>query len=156
MIVILSIIKSLYNLLILRLSFPKEYTGKIIRMDDRLEFKIFRHMRLSATTPRKKGAILIVRFKFEKFSHQINKLLSVTPILLIAGFPGFKDKLWMIDEKSGFWQGIYLWENKEAIEEYKHSFVLGIMNKRAKSDTISYRIVNDISLDEFIKCKMLR
>jgi len=113
-------------------------------------------MRLSATTLHKKGAILIVRFKFEKFSHQINKLLSNIPILLIAGFPGFKDKLWMIDEKSGFWQGIYLWENKEAIEEYKHSFALRIMNKRAKSDTISYKIVNDINLDEFIKCKILR
>jgi len=155
-IVILSIIKSLYNLLILRLSFPKEYNDKIIQMDDGLNFRIFRHMRLSATTLHKKGAILIVRFKFEKFSHQINKLLSNIPILLIAGFPGFKDKLWMIDEKSGFWQGIYLWENKEAIEEYKHSFALRIMNKRAKSDTISYKIVNDINLDEFIKCKILR
>ncbi|MGB2862327.1 MAG: YdhR family protein [Sedimentisphaerales bacterium] len=155
MIVILSIIKSLYNLLILRLSFPKEYNDKIIQMDDGLNFRIFRHMKLSAPTLQKKGSILIVRFKFKKFSHQINKRLSNIPILLIAGFPGFKDKLWVIDEKSGFWQGIYLWENKEAIEEYKHSFVLRIMNKRTKSDTISFKIVNDINLDEFIKCKIL-
>ncbi len=155
MIVILSIIKSLYNLLILRLSFPKEYNDKIIRTDDGLNFRIFRHMRLSVPGPHKKGAILIVRFKFKKFSHQINKRLSNIPILLIGGFPGFKDKLWMIDEKSGFWQGIYLWENKEAIEEYKHSFVFSIMNKRAKSDTISFETVDDINLDEFIKVRVL-
>lgn len=112
-------------------------------------------MRLSAPASHNKGAILIVRFKFNKFSHQINKRLSNIPILLIAGFGGFKEKLWMIDEQSGFWQGIYLWENKEAIEEYKDSFVLKIMNKRAKPDTISYKIINNTNLDEFIKSKIL-
>ncbi|MFX0138584.1 MAG: hypothetical protein ACFFDN_33380, partial [Candidatus Hodarchaeota archaeon] len=119
MTILLSTIKSIINLITLKLKFPKKYYDKNIRMEDGLEFKIFRHMSLRPKHQTSNGSILIVRFKFKKLSHKSNIRMSRIPILLIAGFPGFRDKLWMIDWKTDYWQGIYQWEDVEAIEKYK-------------------------------------
>ena len=154
MIIILSTIKSIYNLVTLKLIFTKEYNNKIVRMDDGLEFKIFRHMHIKSNDQNKIGSILIVRFKFKKYGHNINIKLSRIPILMIAGFPGFRDKIWMIDWEKGYWQGIYQWKDVDAIEKYKKSFVLGIMNKRSIRDTILYNIVPDMSIDDYIKSRI--
>lgn len=120
-------------------------------MDDGLEFKIFRHMHLESKDQSEIGSIFIVRFKFKKFSHNTNVRMSRIPILLIAGFPGFRDKLWMIDWKTDYWQGIYQWKDVETIENYKKSFVLGIMNKRSINATISYHVINDKNIDDYIQ-----
>jgi hypothetical protein len=81
--------------------------------------------------------------------------LSWIPILLIAGFPGFRDKLWMIDWKTDYWQGIYYWESVDAIEKYKKSFVLGIMNKRADDHSISYEIIKNRNINDYLQSILL-
>ena len=155
MTVLSSLFKSIYSLLTAKLRFLSNYNNKIVRMDDETEFKIFRHMRLKSNSQAETGSIFIVRFQFKKFSHNTNIRLSRIPILLIAGFPGFRDKLWMIDWKTGYWQGIYQWDNVKAIEKYKKSFVLGMMNKRAIDNSISYEIIKDGNIDDYLKSRML-
>jgi hypothetical protein len=97
MTVLISIIRSMFYLFFLRLSFPKTYIEQEIKMEDGLKFKIFRHMNLKVKNESSNKSIFIVRFKFKKFNHKANIRLSRIPIMLIAGFPGFRDKLWMID-----------------------------------------------------------
>ena len=150
-----SIIRAIFYLIISKLQFPPNYNNKIVRADDGKEFKIFRHMHLKSSSQPEAGSIFIVRFRFKKFSHNTNIRLSRIPILLIAGFPGFRDKLWMIDWKTGYWQGLYQWENVEAIENYKKSFVLGIMNKRAIDNSISYEIIKEKNIDDYLQSRML-
>jgi len=150
-----SIIRAIYYLIISKLHFPSTHTNKIVRTDDGKEFKIFRHMHLKSSNQSENGSIFIVRFKFKKFSHNSNIRLSRIPILLIAGFPGFRDKLWMIDWKTDYWQGLYQWENVETIEEYKKSFVLGMMNKRAIDKSISYEIIKDKKIDDYLQSRIL-
>ena len=150
-----SIIRAIYYLFISKLHFPSNYNNQIVRMDEGKEFKIFRHMHLKSSSQLENASIFIVRFKFKKFSHNTNIILSRIPILLIAGFPGFRDKLWTIDWKTGYWQGIYQWENVEAIENYKKSFVLGMMNKRAIDHTISYEIIKEKNIDDYLQSRML-
>jgi hypothetical protein len=72
-------------------------------------------------------------------------------MLLITGFPGFQAKMYAIDKDNGYWQGIYQWESEGALEEYKKSFVLRMMNKRAVTGTVSYSQRSGKSLDEFIE-----
>ena len=156
MTVLSSISRAIYYLITSKLQFPSTYTNKIVRTDDGKEFKIFRHMHLKSSNQSVTGSIFIVRFQFKKFSHNTNIRLSRIPILLIAGFPGFRDKLWMIDWKTDYWQGLYQWENVEAIEEYKKSFVLGIMNKRAIDKSMSYEIIKDVSFDDYIQNRILK
>ena len=75
---------------------------------------------------------------------------------MIAGFPGFSDKLWMIDRETGYWQGIYQFDDTETIELYKRSFVLGIMNKRAIEDTVVYQVFSDEHLDDIVSDKLVK
>jgi len=154
MTVLSSIIRAIYYLFISKLHFPSNYNNQILHVDDGTEFRIFRHMHLKSSSQSETGSIFIVRFQFKKFSHNTNIILSRIPILLIAGFPGFRDKLWMIDWKTDYWQGIYQWENSEAIEKYKKSFVLGMMNKRAIDNSISYEIIKDGSIDDYLQNRM--
>jgi len=154
-IVLSSIIRAIYYLLTAKLKFPSNYNNKVVRAEDGKEFTIFRHMCLKPRSRATEGSIFIVRFKFKKFSHSTNLRLSRIPILLIAGFPGFRDKLWMIDWETDCWQGIYQWENVEAIENYKKSFVLGMMNKRAIDNSISYNIIKDKNIDDYLNSKLI-
>ncbi|MEJ2103663.1 MAG: hypothetical protein P8X47_03685 [Ignavibacteriaceae bacterium] len=150
-----SIIRAIFYLFISKLHFPSNYNNQIVRMDNGKEFGIFRHMHLKSGHQPEVGSIFIVRFKFKKFSHGTNIRLSRIPILLIAGFPGFRDKLWMIDWKTDYWQGLYQWENVETIEEYKKSFVLRMMNRRAIAKSISYEIIKDRNIDDYLKSRLI-
>ena len=153
--VLFSIVRSIANLIFFRLHFPDKYLSKTVQMNDGLEFKIFRHLKLSTKNNSETGSIFIVRFKFRKFSHKANIRLSRVPIFMIAGFPGFSDKLWMIDWDSGYWQGIYQWKNDDTIKKYKKSFVLGLMNKRAERNTLSYQIIPDQNIDDYLQNRII-
>ncbi|OHD11644.1 MAG: hypothetical protein A2086_17175 [Spirochaetes bacterium GWD1_27_9] len=151
MTIICSIIRTIFYLITINLRFSKKYYGKTVLMDDGLKFKIFRHIKLESKKNIPTGSIFIVRFKFKKFSHKTNMITSIIPIPSIAGFPNFRDKIWMIDWETGYWQGLYQWDNTSAIEKYKKSFVLGIMNKRSIKSSLSYKIIPDVNFEEYLK-----
>ena len=150
MTVLVSIIRSIFYILFQRLSYPKTYLDEEIIMEDGLKFKIFRHMSLKVKNESDKKSIFIVRFKFKKFSHKANIRLSRIPIMLIAGFPGFRDKLWMIDYETDYWQGLYQWETEESIKKYQNSFVLGLMNKRSDDSTLEYKIIPKKDIRQYL------
>ncbi len=152
-VILSSFVKTFYFFLLWRIHFPKEYVGKKVVMYDGQKFTIFRHVTLNSGSSylKKSMAVFRVRFKFAKLSHKANKLASLIPIPLIIGFPGFKDKVWMINEDTGFWQGVYQWESEDAVERYIKSFVLGVMNKRSVPNSISYEIIPNTNLSEYMK-----
>ncbi len=153
--VLLSLFKSLVSLITFRLRFPHDFKDKTIRMEDGLQFKIFRQMQLKTKNHVTPGTILVVRFRFKKYSHERNMRLSRIPILLIAGFPGFRYKMWMIDWETGFWQGVYEFEDSVAIEKYRKSFVLGLMNRRAADNTVTYHIIPDTNIDDYVRSRII-
>ena len=140
----------MFYIFFLRLRFPKTYIEQEIEMEDGLRFKIFRHMNLKVKYESSNKSIFLVRFKFKKFSHKANIRLSRIPIMLIAGFPGFRDKLWMIDYETDYWQGLYQWETEESIKKYQKSFVLGLMNKRSDDSTLEYKIILKKDIREYL------
>lgn len=149
--ILTDILKSLLNFLYGKLQFPNFLNGKTVTMDDGISFKIFRFMKLKKDESQKEKSVYIVRFKFSRYSHKKNIKLSRIPMFMIAGFQGFRKKVWMINYENNFWQGAYEWENVDAINNYRKSTVLGIMNKRAISDSISEIIIQNKSLDEYLK-----
>lgn len=132
-----------------RVHFPKEHVGKVLEMDDGMRFIVFRHAHLRGPVL-KSPAIFIARFRFARFNHKTNRRLSLMPIPLIAGFPGFADKLWMVNLETGFWQGVYQFESVEAVEAYQRSFVLGLMNRRAEQGSLNTSILPSTSLQAFL------
>lgn len=132
-----------------RLQFRRRYVGKELVMKDGRRFRVFRHLSFRSNSG-VEPAVLVVRFRFARLSQRVNRLLSLVPIPLIGGFPGFRDKLWMVDEETGDWQGVYEWESAQAVELYSRSFVLGVMNRRADPESITYTVIPETRLANYL------
>jgi len=72
------------------------------------------------------------------------------PMLLITGYPGFDIKMYGVNITNGYWQGMYQWQTKQALEEYKKSFVFRVMNKRAIKSTLGSIEIDNQNLIHFV------
>jgi len=142
---------SVFRLITGKLRLSDLFIGEIIEMADNSNFQIFRHITDRKVTYTSKFTVFIVSFKFSHLSHKANKIASIVPMLLITGFPGFVKKIYAVNPKNGYWQGMYQWESLEYLEEYKKSLVFKVMNKRAIPTTIRSIQFENKSLDSFIE-----
>jgi hypothetical protein len=137
------LIISLAELLCGRLRFPGNYLNSEIQGNDGKTFRIFRDIRKNPIGEESGNCVFVVRFRFAHLSQCSNRLASVIPMLIIAGFPGFMQKIYAEDAESGFWQGMYQWRSQNDLEAYQKSFIFHMMNKRAVSGSLtSFRFCN--------------
>ncbi|MEJ2614726.1 MAG: hypothetical protein P8Z35_07195 [Ignavibacteriaceae bacterium] len=145
---VVCLIISIGRLLFGRLRLTKNYLNKIIQMDNENRFVVFRHISTYPLNQSDGDCVFIVSFKFAHLSHKANKLTSIIPMLMIAGFPGFIAKIYAVNFENGYWQGMYQWKSFEYLEAYKKSFVFKMMNKRAIQETIkSVEMINQNLID---------
>jgi len=139
----LSLLKTLSYALTGRLHFPRKRIGEVITMEDEQDFVIFRQVIVdpSQDQPEEPGATFRVRFHVAHMSARQNKLFSLLPIPFFAGLPGFRSKLWMLNEASGDFQGIYEWDSVEHAKNYANSFAMKFMTMRSARGSISYEII---------------
>jgi len=137
-----------------QLKLPKLYLENTLKMDDGQEYTIFRHITAHPLRETEAATTFIVRFKFARLSHNANRIASIIPMLLITGFPGFQTKIYTVNKKNGYWQGMYQWKTQKHLEDYLNSFVYKMMNKRAIQETIKSFQSENKSLDAFIKEKV--
>jgi len=128
---------SIIRLLTGKLKYSKQYIGDSINIEKNDKFTIFRHITISPLQKSISTVVFIVSFKFARLTHKSNKIASKIPMLLITGFPGFTTKMYAVNKKNGYWQGMYQWKSRKSLEEYKESFVFKMMNKRAITKTIA-------------------
>ena len=134
------IARTLLFLLQGRIHFDKDIIGKVVHEDD--DYIIFRRVILDPRRgqPKSPGAIFRVTFTFARMSISTNKKLSLIPIPLIIGQPGFRSKTWMIGKKTGTFQGLYEWDTVESAENYWNSFQMKLMKRRSIQETLNYEI----------------
>ena len=145
---------SILRLMVGRLRLSKTYAGQTTKAEDGQEYTVFRHIRIHPDQEVASPVTFLVRFKFSRLSHKANKIASVIPMLLITGYPGFHIKMYGVNSANGYWQGMYQWESKQALDKYKESFVFRMMNKRAiKSSISSFELYNQPLLSYFEKHK---
>lgn len=131
------------RLLLGKLRFSRKYLGANVRSADGKTFRVFRNIKIQKEKQSPDICVFVVSFKFARLSHSANKIASIIPMLMIAGFPGFIQKMYAVNEENGYWQGMYEWRSKQYLEAYKKSFVFRMMNKRAKTGTVkSYELKN--------------
>lgn len=119
-----------------RLRISREFVGCDTIPEDGQVFTIFRQITNLNVEYSDSRITFVVRFKFAHLSHKANKLASIIPMLLIAGFPGFVQKCYAVNKENGYWQGMYEWESEKHLDAYKQSFVFRMMNKRAIKETV--------------------
>jgi len=135
-----------------RAHFPEKHIGQILTMEDGKKFAVFRRLMISDKTDlANDNAVFKVRFQFKSLGPSINKCLSMIPVPFLIGMKGFREKYWTFDENSGFFQGIYQWESKEFAEKYPNSLIFKLMTKRSVPRTLSYEIMHDTDLSEYIE-----
>jgi hypothetical protein len=144
------LIISLAELLCGRLRFPGNYLNSEIQGNDGKTFRIFRDIRKNPIGEESGNCVFVVRFRFAHLSQCTNRLASVIPMLIIAGFPGFMEKIYAVNPDNGYWQGMYQWKSAKHLEAYKKSFVYKMMNKRAIKGSIESVEFSNKSLNMLI------
>ena len=154
---VVCLVIALLKMLVGRFKFSRLYKGNVIQMEDGIVFKIFRDITLIRNKTIldpitvNDSCVFIVRFKFSKLSHRANKIVSVIPMLIIAGSPGFEQKIYAVNPDNGYWQGMYQWQSLAHLEDYKRSFIYRMMNRRAVPESIKTMQWKNQTLDNFIR-----
>ncbi len=82
-----------------------------------------------------------MRFKLARMSTQLNRLFSLLPIPFFIGLPGFRAKLWTVNEETGENQGVYQWDSLKQAEAYANSFAMRFMSRRSLPGSVSHQIL---------------
>jgi hypothetical protein len=131
--------------------FPEEYVGDVLTMEDGQKFTVFRRLKVDGNVDKHDDlAVFKVRFKFKNLSTGANKRLSIIPAPFLMGMTGFREKNWTINEKTNDFQGIYQWTSREMAERYPDTFIFKLMTKRAAPGTVSYEIIPNTDLSEYL------
>jgi len=150
-----SVAVSIWRLLTGRISFPRNRVGQGVTMEDGDAQTVFREVRVasSKSVPVESMTILKVRFKFARYSAAANRRLSLIPIPIIAGMPGFRQKIWSFSGESGFSQGIYQFELMSQAEEYRNSPVMSVLEKRSVKGSTSHELFPGILIDDYLESR---
>jgi hypothetical protein len=119
-----------------RLRLSGQYLHRTLGTGNGSVFRVFRNLVSFPECTAPDPVVFIVQFKFSRLSHRANRLASVIPMLLIAGFPGFHHKIYAVNPENGYWTGMYQWVSEKQLERYKRSFVFAMMKKRALPDSL--------------------
>jgi hypothetical protein len=143
------------RLLTRRLRFDNRYVGRVFVMKDGQRFRAFRHLSQDTSKARAQTspAVFVARLEFARFSQGLNRLLSWVPVPLIGGCPGFRHKLWMVNEETGCWQGVYEWESAEAVESYRRSLVFRTMKRRATPGSVACTVIPQTRMVDYLNSR---
>ena len=145
---VICLIIAVIRLLTGKLRLSNDYINNIVKMEGGKKFIIFRHITTFPMNHVDGECVFIVSFKFAHLSHKANKLTSIIPMLMIAGFRGFVAKMYAVNPDNGYWQGMYQWKSIGHLNDYKKSLVFRMMNKRAIRETIkSVEMINQNLID---------
>jgi hypothetical protein len=138
----ISFFRTIYLAVAGRVHFPGERIGETIEEGKGHNFKIFRQVIIDPANSQSAvpGAVFHVHFRITSMTPGQNKVFSLMPIPFIIGLPGFRSKLWIVDEATGDCQGIYQWDSIAQAEKYAASVAMRFMLGRAVKGSVWYRI----------------
>jgi hypothetical protein len=138
-------IKALTNIVTFKTRFKRNDIGKTVQMHDGYKFTVFRHA-IKNSKPATNPVVLCVRLHFTEKSTKPSM-----PMLSVLGFPGFREKYWMINHWNEDFQALYEWDTKEDAEEYVNSFAMNYLKKKSVPRSIHYEIIPGIGLADHMR-----
>jgi len=117
--------KSVGLLLQGRTRFPRQRIGETINLDDGRQYKIFREIVITPSPQQPPEPQGVFRVWFIARTSPANTIrLSRFMLLGFLGLPGFRSKLWLFDETTGEFGGIYQWDTVQAADNYARSYAM--------------------------------
>ncbi len=121
---------------------PQDFVGRTFTNPDGQRFVIFKQTILTpAGRPDEPAeAIFRVRFRVERLYKNWAGWLMALKSPMFVGFPGFRSKLWMVDEAACDYQGVYEWTSLADARAYATSESMALMKQLAIPGGVSYEI----------------
>ena len=119
------ILKSIILLLGQRAKFPRDRVGKTILREDGQQFTIFREVRMKTkmNQPEIPGGVFRVWFSTRAAPENTVRLSYLT-LFGFLGMSGFRSKLWLRNENTGEFGGIYEWDTVQDADSYDKSYAM--------------------------------
>jgi hypothetical protein len=124
-----------------RMHAPKSRIGKTFTNPDGQQFVIFKETVLDPLPggTRRPEAIFRVCFRVKRFSFWQRLLISFKSPLFVA-LPGFRSKLWMKNDATCSYQGVYEWDTLADAQAYVDSESMKVMRWLAVPGCIDWEI----------------
>jgi hypothetical protein len=136
-----------------KLEQPRDRIGERLRFEDGTTSTVFREtvLREAAHEP----ALLVVQFRLRLLGrsplpHRLFRAESIANTPLFAGFPGFRSKLWLRDDSTGVYRGIYEWDGADQAAFYADT-LRTLLRLVSVPGTVRYRVVAGIRRDDFLR-----
>jgi hypothetical protein len=137
-----------------RLGQPNDLVDSHIGFADGSVSRIYREtsMRGISTTPH---VMLAVRFRLRcigssRLGHALFRFESLFNTLLFAAHLGFHSKLWLTDRTTGYYRGIYEWEDSESALDYAETLRI-VLAPWVQRGSFAYRIMIGVSRPDFLE-----
>ena len=137
-----------------RLAQPNDLVNSKIEFADGSVSRIYRETTLRGpeTTPQ---VMLAVRFRlrfigWSRLGHALFRFESLFNTLLFAAHRGFHSKLWLTDRTTGYYRGIYEWEDSESALEYAETLRI-VLAPWVQRGSFAYRIMIGVSRPDFLE-----
>jgi hypothetical protein len=136
-----------------KLEWPRDRVGERLRFEDGTTSTVFRETVLSEVT--REPALLVVQFRLHLLGrrplpHKLFRAESIANTPLFAGFPGFRSKLWLCDDATGLYRGIYEWDGADRAASYAET-LSALLRLVSVPGTVRYRLVAGIRRDDFLR-----
>jgi hypothetical protein len=137
-----------------RLARPSDHLGMTLGFRDETTSRVFREtVVVGASTA--DPVLLVIAFRLgflddvellhAGFRHEC---LIHTP--LFAGFPGFRSKLWLGDDGTRIYRGVYQWEGATDAEAYAERMV-GLLAPFSNRGTARYHVAPGLTRAEYLR-----
>jgi hypothetical protein len=135
-----------------QLAWPGTRVGTWLRFDDGTTSRVFRETVLEAPTP--EPALLVVQFRLRllghaRLAHRLFRAESIANTPLFAGFPGFRSKLWMCDDETGTYRGIYEWAGADRATAYAET-LSRLLALVSEPGSVKHQVVRGVRQDDYL------
>jgi hypothetical protein len=134
-----------------RVHLPTEQVGRRLRFADGTSARIYRET-VAGRGATENPCVLVVEFRLRAVrgrAHAAFRWESLLNTPLLVGFPGFVSKLWLANDESGRYRGVYEWDGPQRAGHYARALwrVLALVSVRG---SIHYMILPGLRRDEFL------
>jgi hypothetical protein len=137
-----------------KLAQPKALVQSQIEFADGSISRVYREttIRDLETTPQ---VMLGVRFRLRfigssRLGHALFRFESLFNTLLFAAHRGFRSKLWLTDPATGYYRGIYEWEDEESAIDYAETLRI-VLAPWVEPRSFAYRIMIGLNRPDFLE-----
>jgi hypothetical protein len=125
--------------------------GRQIHFADGSSARVYRETVVPGRTP-EEPCFLAVSFRLRYVrgrGHGLFRMESLLNTPLFVGFPGFVSKLWLANDGSGRYRGLYEWDGADAAESYARS-LWRVLELVSEPESIDYRALPGRRRDDVV------